>query len=471
MNKTLIGALLLSTTVSFAQDVASTLDAAAQAMGVTNLTSIEYKGSGSANEFGQAINAHAPWPQLSVKSYTADINYSTSAWRQEIYRVQPDGNAPFGGYTQIQFVKGNEAWNLSGNPPAPVPAPAAVANRQLEILLTPAGFIKGAQANRAKLKGKVITFMTPDHHKIEGTLDAHNMIVKTETWVDSPVLGDMPVEMTFSNYKDFNGVKFPTVITQSQGGHPVLAIMVSEVKPNEAVAIDAPSIMKDAKVPALRVISEKVGDGIWYLTGGSHNSLVAEFSDHIVLIESPLDEARASAVITEAHKLVPNKPIKYVVNTHNHFDHLGGIRTAAAEGAIVITPASNKAYYEKIFANPHTLNPDNLAKSRKKVSVEGVQTKRVLSDGTHEIDLYAQPIDGHNDSMLLIYFPKDKILAEADAFPVPPNPAHPAMPNPWSVQLYGEIQQLKLEVEKIAPLHSGMSTLADLQKVVGKSSN
>jgi glyoxylase-like metal-dependent hydrolase (beta-lactamase superfamily II) len=128
-------------------------------------------------------------------------------------------------------------------------------------------------------------------------------------------------------------------------------------------------------------------NGVWYLTGGTHHSLVAEFNDHIVLIEAPLDQARTSAVIAEAHKLVPNKPITYVVNSHNHFDHLGGIRTAAAEGATIITAESNKAYYEKVLAYPHTLNPEKLAESKKKVKVEGVETKRVLTDGTHEIDL------------------------------------------------------------------------------------
>ena len=471
MKRALIGTLLLANPVIFAADAAKILGAAADAMGVTNLTSIEYKGTGSSYEFGQAVNANAPWPLLPMKYYIADINYSTPARRQEMYRAQPDGAPPFGGFVQIQLVSGGDAWNMAGNPPAPNPAPVNVAERQIQIWLTPPGFIKGAQANHATVNGKVVTFMTPDHHKIRGTLDAQNMVVKTETWLDSPVLGDMPVETTFSNYKDFKGVKFPTVIAQTQGGHPILDLVISEVKPNEAMAIDVPDKIRNAQIPAETVTSEKIGDGVWYLTGGSHNSLVAEFNNYIVLIESPLDEARGSAVIAEAHKLVPNKPIRYVVNTHNHFDHLGGIRTAAAEGAIVLTPASNKAYYEKIFANPHTLNPDKLSRSKKKVKVEGVQGKRVLTDGTQEIDLYVEPIAGHNDGMLLIYFPKNKILSEADAYPVPPSPAHPGMPNPWTVQLDSEIRELKLDVDRIAPLHARMSTFADLQKIVGKSGN
>ena len=484
MKKALVGAVLLSSG-AFAQDAARTLDAAAKAMGITNLTSIEYTGSGSAYNFGQAMRANLPWPQQFIfKNYVADVDYSTPALREEMYRLLPDGSVPGGfGPTMIQFMKGNDAWNVTGVPPVPGPAtrfagagnpfPATLAERQLAIWLTPPGFVKGAQANHPTQKGKVITFMTPDHHKIVGTLDAQKMIVKTETWIDSPVVGDMPIETIFSNYKDFDSVKFPTTISQSQGGHLFLQLTVSEVKSNAAVAFDVPNNVKNASAPVVRMKSEQIGDGIWYVTGSAQHSLVAEFNDYVVLIESPLDEANESAVIAEAHKLVPNKPIKYSVNTHNGFDHSGGVRTAAAEGAIIVTPASNKAYYEKIFANPHTLNPDKLAQSKKKAKVEGVQGKRVLTDGTHEIDLYVQPIDDHNDAMMLIYFPREKILSEADAFSPPPQPAAaaPAKPNPWSVQLYNEIQQLHLDVDKIAPIHNRMTSLAELKKMIGKSSN
>jgi glyoxylase-like metal-dependent hydrolase (beta-lactamase superfamily II) len=473
MKKLLIGVLAFSCQAVFAQDATATLDAAAKAMGIGSLTSIEYKGSGSAYNFGQAVNVNLPWPTFVLKTYVADVDYTTPAMRQEMYRTQPDGSPPFGGFTQIQLVSGNDAWNIVGNPPSPAPAPAAVAERQTQIWLTPPGFIKGAMANHATAKGKVVTFMTPDHHKIVGTFDAQNMLVKTETWIDNPVLGDMPVITTYADYKDYGGVKFPTKIMQSEGGHPFLDLTVSDVTPNGAAAINAPATVRGATLPPVTVTSQKIGNGVWYLTGGTHHSLVAEFNDHIVVVESPLEDSRADAVMAEAHKLVPNKPITFVVNSHNHFDHLGGIRRAAAEGATIITPASNKAYYEKLLNAPHTLNPDKLAQSPKKVKVEGVASKRVLTDGMQEIDLYVQPIAGHNDAMMLIYFPKDKILSEADAYTPPgnPNAPPPAMPNPTSVQLYDEIEALKLDVDQIAPLHGRLTSMTELKKMIGKPGN
>ena len=285
MKKLLIGVLAFSCQAGFAQDATKILDAATKAMGIGNLTSIEYKGSGSEFNFGQAVNLTSPYPTFILKTYVVDIYYATPARREEMYRTEPDGSIPRSGFTQIELVSGSDAWKRKGKPPAPVAAAATVAERQLAIWMTPAGFIKGALANHATVKGKVVTFTTPDHHKVVGTLDAQNMVVKTRTWIDNPVLGDMLVESTFADYKDYGGVKFPGRIVESEGGRPTLDLTVSEVKPNGAAAIEVPDKVKGAKVPPITVTTQKVGNGLWYLTGGSHHSLVAEFNGHIVVIE------------------------------------------------------------------------------------------------------------------------------------------------------------------------------------------
>ena len=64
--------------------------------------------------------------------------------------------------------------------------------------------------------------------------------------------------------------------------------------------------------------------------------------DYLIVVEAPHGEQRSLAVIGEVKKLVPNKPIKYLVNTHHHFDHAGGVRTYAAEGATIVTHEINR---------------------------------------------------------------------------------------------------------------------------------
>ena len=166
-------------------------------------------------------------------------------------------------------------------------------------------------------------------------------------------------------------------------------------------------------------------------------------------------DARAEAIIAEAKKLIPNKPIKYVVNTHAHFDHSGGLRAFVAEGATIVTHESNRAYFERILAAPHTLNPDKLAQAKKKPSFETMTDKKVLTDGVHTIELYQQQGNFHADGLIFAYLPKEKVLLEADSFnpPADPNFTTPAVINMNSVNLLDNIQRLKLDVQTFVPVH------------------
>jgi glyoxylase-like metal-dependent hydrolase (beta-lactamase superfamily II) len=278
----------------------------------------------------------------------------------------------------------------------------------------------------------------------------------------------MLTETTYTEYKDFGGVQFPTKIMQKQGGFPSLDLAISEVKPQVPVDIQVPDNVRQA---AVQVKTEKVTDGVWYLTGGTHHSVLIEMQDHLVVVEGPQNDARATAVIAEVKRLVPNKPIKYVVNSHHHFDHAGGLGPFVAEGVTVITHDINKTFFEQSLAAPRTVQPDKLAQSGKKATVEGVADKRVLTDGTRTVELYHIQGNAHNDGLLMVYLPKEKLLIEGDAYtPVAPNAPQPAQPNPFSVNLYENIERLKLAVEQILPVHGRIVPLAELQKAIGKSS-
>jgi glyoxylase-like metal-dependent hydrolase (beta-lactamase superfamily II) len=466
-----------------AQDSKAALDAIAAAMGSANLNTIQYSGNGSNFAVGQSPNATAPWPRFNVTSYTAQLDYNSATMRQEMVRTQGE-NPPRGGggqplageQRQIQVVSGTSAWNVAGT--STTPAPAAVSERAMMLWTTPHGFVKSAQTHNAVVKPQskggvktqLVTFTALNKWKMQGTVNSQNLLERVETWLDNPVLGDMPIEITYSDYKDFGGVKFPTKIVQRQGGGPALDLTITDVQPNAAVAIEVPAGVKDAAPPPVRVESQKIAEGVWYLTGGSHHSVLVEFTDHVAVIEGPQNEERSVAVIGEVKKLVPTKPIRYLVNTHQHFDHSGGIRTYAAEGATIVTHQIYKPYYEKIFSNPRTLNPDKLAQSKKKAKIEAVVGQKVLFDKAGR-ELALHPIQGnpHNDGMLMAFLPKEGILIEADVFTPPaPNAPPPATPNPFTVNFHDNIERLKLDVRQIAPLHGRLATMDDLRKAIGK---
>src|SRR5215470_9545769 len=284
------------------------LENATQAMG--NVKSIQISGTGHLAAVGQAWNPAAPWPETIVKSYTRTVDYGSQSSREELVRNEGDppakgGAAPFGGdQRQVNLVSGQYAWNQPGN--APQPAVAAAEERQLQIWLTPHGFLNGAMQNNATARkgkgGTEVTFTAMNKFKVTGTIDNQGMVTKTETKIANPVLGDMLVETTYSGYKDFSGVKFPTMIVQKQGGYPLLDLTITDVKASVPLALTVPDNVKNAKLPPVVVTSQKLGDGLWWLGGGSHNSVVVEYPTYITVIESPLNEERAKAVIARSEE-------------------------------------------------------------------------------------------------------------------------------------------------------------------------
>ncbi|MGH8063862.1 MAG: MBL fold metallo-hydrolase, partial [Candidatus Entotheonellia bacterium] len=466
--------VVLTFQIGSGQDAKSALEGVAKAMGATDLTSIQYSGSGSTFAPGQSPAPGTPWPRFNAKSFIRTINYDTVSMRDEILRTQAEtpprgggGQPVMGEQRQIQVMSGNHAWNQTGETTTPN---WAVADREYQLWLTPHGVIKAAMAHNATAQTKTeggkkltaIAFMVPGKLKANVLVNENNLIEKVESWQTNPVLGDMLTETTYADYKAFDGVQFPTKISQKQGGFPSLELTVSEVKPNAPADIQVPDNVRQAVV---QVKIDKATDGVWYVTGGSHHSVVVEMKDHLVVIEGPQNDARATAVIAEVKKAMPNKPIKYVVNSHHHFDHAGGLGAFVAEGAIVITHDVNKAFFEQTLAAPRTVQPDMLAKSGKKATVEGVKDKRVLSDDTRTIELHHIQGNIHNDGLLMAYLPKEKLLVEADVFTPPaPNTPPPPEPHPAQVNLHDNIERLKLTVDQLLPLHGRIVPLSDLLK-------
>jgi glyoxylase-like metal-dependent hydrolase (beta-lactamase superfamily II) len=464
-----------------ADDAASVINASSKAMGADNLNTVEYSATGSDFVLGQAYRPDAPWPKFINKSYTRALDFRVPASRVERIRMQGE-NPPRGGGAQP--LRGEQPQNQTI-----IVGPTTPWVQQLEIWMTPYGFLKAASSNHATVKSQtmggkrynVLTFMGQNKASVRGYINDQNMVERVETQIDNAMLGDTPYEAIYSDYKDVGGVKFPMRIVQRQGGHPVFDLTVTDVKPNAPVSIQAPQgrgaePAAAGAAPPSAAPSEKLADGVYLILGG-YACLAVDFKDYIVVIEGPQSEERATAVIAEARRLIPNKPIRYVVNTHHHFDHASGLRTFVAEGATVVTHQINKAYYERTFSAPHLLNPDKLAAAKKKPTFETMTEKKVMTDGNHVIELHHLQGSGHNEGLIVAYLPKEKILVEADAYnpPAQPNAPTPNPLSPYNTNLVENIDRLKLDVETVIPIHYAADgrkvTKAELMKAVGRAGN
>jgi len=459
-----------------AQDARTVVAAASKAIGVDSLKTVQYSATGMDFALGQAQNPSSPWPKFVNKSYSRAINFETPASRVERVRVQGE-NPPRGGGQQP--IVGEQPQNQTIIVGADTPWV-----QQLEIWMLPHGFLRAAAARNATVEAKtvggkryqVVSFQGDNKAKVNGYINDRNLVERVETWIDNPFLGDMLFEAIYSDYKDAGGGQFPMHIVQKQGGYPIFDLTLADVKANAAVDIRPPQGAGGpppaANPPAQ---SEKLGDGVYLITGG-YAVIAIDFKDHITLIESGQNEPRALAVIAEAKRLFPNKPIKYVVNTHSHIDHSGGLRPFVAEGTTIVTHETNKAYLEKVLSQPHTLNPDKAQTAGKKPIVEAVGEKKVLTDGVHVVELYHQQNFLHHDGMLIVYLPKEKVLLEADGYnPQAANATPPSPASPYTLSLLDNIQRLKLDVQRIVPVHypadNRVITMAELTRWVGRTAS
>jgi glyoxylase-like metal-dependent hydrolase (beta-lactamase superfamily II) len=102
-----------------------------------------------------------------------------------------------------------------------------------------------------------------------------------------------------------------------------------------------PANVREAAPVPLRVTVDKLADGVWYFATPNAHNWAVEFKDYVVVVEGIGSEARSLAVMDEIAKVIPNKPIRYVINTHAHYDHAGGLRTYVAKGVTVVTHEMN----------------------------------------------------------------------------------------------------------------------------------
>jgi metallo-beta-lactamase superfamily protein len=186
------------------------------------------------------------------------------------------------------------------------------------------------------------------------------------------------------------------------------------------------------------------------------------------VIEGPLSNQRTNAVVAEVHKLLPNKPIRYLVNTHNNFDHLGGVRGFVAEGATVITDdatetSTSRSCWHRSSGRCNSIGCRNGPLPDRSGNA-GLQTfidRYTISDGNQIVELYHVDALNYSDNMLIAYLPKDKIVVNADLYGPPPAGGNLANVSNNAVVLYRNLKRLKLDVATHVPIH------ADFERIVG----
>ena len=157
----------------------------------------------------------------------------------------------------------------------------------------------------------------------------------------------------------------------------------------------------------------ELAPNVQHVEGGGANNLIVAMKDHLVIVDAPYGELQSHWVINAAKAKYPGKPIKYLVLTHHHMDHTGGMRTYVAEGASVIVPAPDKAYFEKDVRMPHTVVVDDLQQKPRTPEITEVKDQMTLKDDTTEIHLY-NITNPHVQGFLLVHVVPNNIVYVTD---------------------------------------------------------
>jgi glyoxylase-like metal-dependent hydrolase (beta-lactamase superfamily II) len=511
-------------------DAQAVLRAAYDAMGTADVRTVRYSGSGFSSMIGQQFSVDAGWPTYEVADYTRSIDY-TADWSREDYtrrqgRYPTFGRVPMSDQRITAVVRGEFAWDVRADG-SPVTLTRPYLDgipynelRQLEIAVTPHGFLKAAleadDATAIRLTyvgasdfglsqfGRTVTivsFTFLDKYRINGTINDENLVELVDTWIGNPFYGDMDYELRYTRYQDFGGIKYPMLLHTHQAdprlnpAHNYFEYELTDVVFNEPVTTMAvPDAVRSAVKQPARVVSEALADGVWLLGGGTHNSLLVEFRDYVAVVEAPNNEERSLAVIAEAERLVPGKVIQYVINTHHHFDHAGGLRTYLSQGTTIVTHETNKQYYIGILFHPgpRTLLPDRMSQfnpmywiSRRPPPIETVEGevrgtgKYVVTDGEQILEVLrvedmayelGDPTlrqGHHSEDMLMAYLPKERILFNADLYspPSPDRPA-PATPTPGMRTLYENVRKYRIDPQRHVPAHGRIGTHAEFAALI-----
>jgi glyoxylase-like metal-dependent hydrolase (beta-lactamase superfamily II) len=309
-----------------------------------------------------------------------------------------------------------------------------------------------------------------------------------------PAQGDIAYRFEWSDWRDVGGIRLPYKLRRLIDGRPIREERLSRVTLNEPVSDEKyriPAFVRAQDEAGRRIVTgwtqrrramglpyeeftrvqqvdmAPLAPGVWLARGGTHNSFVIEMADHLVIFEPPLFEGRSEAVIAAAKKSAPGKPIRHIVLSHFHDDHMGGVRTYAAEGAIVVVDSSAGDYIRAVLGQRRTLEPDRLELARRKgrqsqPAVMLVEDAVTLTDGTREVKLYHAP-NSHVSGMLVGYVSDARVLFTSDLV----SDTFPLIPV-FASTVHELIQKNGLSVEMIACGHGNVMPYAQLAYVLGK---
>ncbi len=317
------------------------------------------------------------------------------------------------------------------------------------------------------------------------TLDFDNM------WVD------IDYDLVLSDWQAVAGVRMAMSQRYELNGRVVADLRITQVTPNPAInpaVIVVPAhLLKMAERPAVGNIPyqwvirrqfigtyldsdhpsfdtqatqslgfQELAPGVQHVVGGTHNSLIVEMRNHLILFDAPVNDWQSNWTIRNAQARYGNKPVRYLVLTHHQMDHEGGMRAYLAQGATLVVGRGATAHYRRLLAAPATRNPDLAPRDYAKVNIVEVADRYVMRDGTREVSAHLTE-NPHVDAMLIGYVADARIGFVTDIW----SPGAAPLPKEISTPLAAIVNAARRAGIQPLRFAGGHGSTADYAPLVG----
>ena len=316
------------------------------------------------------------------------------------------------------------------------------------------------------------------------------------------VWGDVTYDLVLSDWKAFDGVQIATSLTFELNGRPVMEIKVTDAKINAPVAADrltipaafkngAPKPASGGTVPYQWVIRRQfigtyldsdvpsydarattglrfaeLAPGVQHVVGGTHHALLVELRDQLIVFDAPVSDWHSKWVLEAARTKYPGKPVKFLILTHHHMDHAGGLRAYAAQGATLVVGKGAADHYRRVLAAPFARNPDLPARDLKGTAIIEVADKHVFADGQREVHAYLLD-NPHASATLIGYVPSARLGFVTDVWSPGAGPLPNAITPPLAALVAG-VKRAGIAPVKFAGGHGSTGDYAPLAALAEK---
>ena len=315
------------------------------------------------------------------------------------------------------------------------------------------------------------------------------------------IWGDVTYDLVLADWQTRDGISMAQSRTYELNGRPIMEVKITNARVNAPIAaerltipaafkaaaskpasgavpyqwvirrqfigtyLDSDAVSYDPKASqGLRLV--ELAPGVQHVVGGSHNSLIVEMREYLVVFDAPVSDGTASWIINAAKTKYPGKPVKYLVLSHHHMDHAGGLRAFAAQGATIVTGKGTAEHFRRVLAVPFTRNPDLPARDLKDTTIVEVTERQVFSDGTRDVGAYV--IDNPHSNGLMIGYVSDARIAYATDIWSPGAAPLPEKLTPPLAALVAGVKKAGITPAKFAGGHGAVGDYAPLAALEGK---